>query len=297
MAEQASDPFRFVDAHVHFWDHSVPGLRWRYLEPGFDHPRLRGMHRLDAPRFTALELAAQAGPYAPAGVVHVQSCDEDEPGLETAWVQSLADSGQPVQAIVARARVAEPDLTRVLDANSGHRLYRGVRDMASPGSIGTPAFTAGFDLLADRGSILEVLVPYPTYADVRALADRRPDATIVLGHAGLAEERDRAYFDAWSTHLAAFARCSNVTVKISALASGADPEWTVDSIRPWVRQCIDTFGPDRAMFGSNWPIDRLYGTYERLIDAYREVTDDLSAAERDALFAGTATELYGLDAE
>ena len=44
-----SEPFRFVDAHVHFWDHSVSGLHWRYLEPGFDHPRLRGMHRLDAP--------------------------------------------------------------------------------------------------------------------------------------------------------------------------------------------------------------------------------------------------------
>ncbi len=291
------ESFRFVDAHVHFWDHSVPGLRWRYLEPGFDHPRLRGMHRLDAPRFTAVELAAQAGPYPPDGVVHVQSCEEDGPGLETAWVQSLADSGQPVQAIVARARVAEPDLARVLEANGGHRLYRGVRDMASPGAIGTAAFTAGFDLLADQGSNLEVLVPYPKYSEVCALADRRPDATIVLGHAGLAEERDRPYFDVWSKHLASFTTRANVTVKISALASGADPEWTVESIRPWIRQCIETFGPARAMFGSNWPIDRLYGTYERLIDAYREVTADLSAAERDALFAGTATELYRLDAE
>ena len=188
-----NDDFRFVDAHVHFWDHSIPGLRWRYLEPGFDHPRLRGMHRLDAPRFTDLELAAQAGPYTPDGIVHVQSCEEDEAGLETAWVQSLADSRRAVHAIIAKARVADPDLEQVLDVNTnGHDRFRGVRDMASPLTIGTPEFTAGFELIADRGAILEVLVPYPKYDDVCALADRRPDATIVLGHAGLAEERNDA---------------------------------------------------------------------------------------------------------
>lgn len=289
-------PFAFVDAHVHFWDHSVPGLTWRYLEPGFDHPRLRGMHRLDAPRFTAVELAAQAGAYRPDAIVHVQSCEEDRAGLESAWVQSLADAEGAPEAFIARARIAEPDLDEVIAVNAVHRGYRGVRDMASPATIGTDEFTSGFDLLADRGSIVELLVPYPKYADVCALADRRPDATVVLGHAGLAEERDRDYFEAWSRHLSSFASRPNVVVKISALASGADPEWTVESIRPWIRHCVEVFGPDRAMFGTNWPIDRLYGTYVRLVEAYREAVADLGSPERAALFAGTATRLYGLTA-
>lgn len=290
-----SDTFQFVDAHVHFWDHSVEGLRWRYLEPGFDHPRLREMHRLDAPRFTEPELVGQAGPYAPDAIVHVQSCDEDEAGLESAWVQSLADDGGAVSAIIARARLAEPDLVRVLDANSCHRNYRGVRDMASPLTIDTAEFVQGFDHVADQGAILEVLVPYTKYAAVCALADRRPEATIVLGHAGLAERRDDAYFAEWSRHLAVFSERPNVAVKISALASGADPDWTAASIAPWIRHCIDVFGPDRAMFGSNWPIDRLYGSYERLIDAYRHATADLSPPDTHAVFAGTATTLYAID--
>lgn len=290
-----SESFAFVDAHVHFWDHAVAGLRWRYLEADFDHPRLRGMHRLDAPAFTDIEFGEQAGPYTPDKIVFVQSCEEDQPGLESAWVQSIADSRSAAHAIIARARVAEPGLAAVLAANSQHRLYRGVRDMASPLTIGTPEFTAGFHTIADSGALLEVLVPYAKYDDVCALADARPEAQIVLGHAGLAEHSDDDYFQAWSRKLNVFATRPNVTVKISALASGRDPQWTVTSISPWVQRCIEVFGPERAMFGTNWPIDRLFGTYERLVDAYRECTGDLTPSERDALFVGTATRIYEIE--
>ena len=290
-----TESFPFVDAHVHFWDHSIAGLHWRFLEAGFDHPRLRGLHQLDAPAFTDIELRKQTGPYAPGKIVFVQSCEEDQPGLESAWVQSLADSRRAVHAIIARARVADPDLASVLGVNSQHPLYRGVRDMASPLTIGTPEFTAGFETIADTGALLEVLVPYAKYDDVCAMADRRPDAQIVLGHAGLAENRDADYFAAWSDKLKVFSSRPNVVVKISALASGADPDWSVDSIKPWVRRCIEVFGAKRAMFGTNWPIDRLFGTYERLIDAYRESVDDLAPAERHSLFVGTATNLYKLN--
>lgn len=290
-----SEPFAFVDAHVHFWDHAIAGLRWRYLEADFDHPRLRGMHKLDAPAFTEVELREQAGPYTPTKIVFVQSCEEDEPGQESAWVQSLADSRNAVHAIVARARVADPALASVLAANRNQRLYRGVRDMASPLTIGTPAFTAGFHTIADTGASLEVLVPYAKYDEVCALADSRPEAQIVLGHAGLAEHSDDDYFRAWSQKLKVFATRPNVTVKISALASGRDPNWTTASIKPWIQHCMEVFGPERAMFGSNWPIDRLFGTYERLIDAYRDCTDDLTVHERDALFVATAMRVYGIE--
>ncbi len=290
-----SESFAFVDAHVHFWDHAIAGLRWRYLDADFDHPRLRGMHRLDAPAFTEIELSEQAGPYTPDKIVFVQSCEEDQPGLESAWVQSIADSRHAAHAIIARARVAESGLAAVLAANSRHRLYRGVRDMASPLTIGTPEFTAGFHTIADTGALLEVLVPYAKYDDVCALADSRPETQIVVGHAGLAEHSDADYFQAWSQKLNVFATRPNVTVKISALASGRDPNWTVASIKPWIRSCIDVFGPARAMFGTNWPIDRLFGTYEQLIDAYRECTVDLNAQDCDALFVGTATRIYEIE--
>jgi predicted TIM-barrel fold metal-dependent hydrolase len=290
-----NDQFDFVDSHVHFWDHTQPGLTWRYLDADFDHPRLRGMHRLDAPRFTDVELREEAGGRAPRKVIHIQSCQEDQLGLESAWLQSLADAGGALHAIIARAGVAEPNLRAVLDANEKFPLFRGVRDMGSPATIGTQPFTDGFGLIADRGASLEVLVPYPKFEAVCALADHRPGATVVLGHAGLAEHRDPDYFAAWSHELGRFSTRSNVVVKLSALASGADPEWTVESIRPWIERCVDVFGPERAMFGTNWPIDRLFGSYERLVDAYCEVSARYTEAERAALFHATATRVYRLD--
>ena len=286
----------FVDTHVHFWDHRVEGLRWRYLDPGFDHPRLKDMHRLDAPRFTGVELRAQAGEHAPARIVHIQSCVEAVPGLETAWLQSMADEHGYPDAIVAQAHPADTDIRAVIEANSGHQVLRGVRDMLSPATIGTNAFAAGFDRLADAGLSLEVLVPYPRFDAVCALADRRPDATLILGHAGQPERRDRDYFAEWSRGIDKAAARLNTVVKISALASGADPDWSVDSIRPWALHCIEAFGPDRAMFGTNWPIDRLYGSYEALVEAYLEITSELTTAERRALFSATATRVYRLNA-
>ena len=289
------EPPEFVDTHVHFWDHSIEGLHWRYLDPNFDHPRLKGMHRLDAPRFTAAELRAQAGGYAPAGIVHVQSCVENVPGLETAWLQSMAGQHGFPDAIVAQAHPGDPGIASVIEANAGHRLLRGVRDMLSPRTIGTDAFTEGFDLLADAGLSLEVLVPYPKFDAVCALADRRPDATVILGHAGQPERRDRDYFNEWSRGISKVASRPNVVVKISALASGADPDWSIDSIRPWAEHCIESFGPGRAMFGTNWPIDRLYGSYATLVEAYLDITAPLTPEERQALFSVTATRVYRLD--
>lgn len=284
----------FVDAHVHYWDHGVDGIHWPYLEPGFDHPRLRGMHRLDAPRFTDRELADQAGECAPSAIVHVQSCTESRPGLETAWIQRLADDRGAADAIIAKAFLAGPEIGEVIAANEC-RLLRGFRDMSSPVNIGRSEFTEGFDQIAAAGLSLEVLVPYRNFADVCELADRRPDATIVLGHAGQPEERDDDYFAAWSTGLQQFADRPNVVVKISALASGADPNWTPDSIRRWFDTCLDVFGPERSMLGSNWPIDRLYGSYVELVEAYDVLAQRLDPHERSSLFADTATRVYRID--
>ena len=71
-----------------------------------------------------------------------------------------------------------------------------------------------------------------------------------------------------------------------------DHHWTIDSIRPFVLTIIDTFGPRRCMFGSNFPVDKLYSSYEALFDAFDMITKDFSAAERNELFAGTAERFY-----
>ncbi len=292
-SSSATERLEFVDCHVHFWDHSRAGLRWPYLEPGFDHPRLKEMHRLDAPRFSVPELIAQAGHEVYLRkLVHVQSATEEAPGLESAWIESVADTYGTPHAIVARASLVAPDLATVLEANLRHRRVRGVRDMGSPATIRTEAFARGFERVADAGLSVEVLVPYPLFDRVAELAALRPDAIVILGHAGLPEHRDATYHAAWSEALAVFGDRPNVVCKISALASGADPSWTAGSIRRWVERCIEVFGPDRAMLATNWPIDLMYGTYPRLVSAYRDITGALPQPSRTALFGATAERVY-----
>ena len=73
-----------------------------------------------------------------------------------------------------------------------------------------------------------------------------------------------------------------------------DHAWTVDSLRPWVFECIDAWGTDRSFFGTNWPVDRLFSSYGDLLDAYAELVSDLSEAEQQALFYQNADRTFGL---
>jgi predicted TIM-barrel fold metal-dependent hydrolase len=84
----------------------------------------------------------------------------------------------------------------------------------------------------------------------------------------------------------------NVVLKLSAIASSADPMWTVDSVRPVVLRAIEAFGSERCMFASNWPIDRLYGMYPRLIRAYRQIASEMSEREQADLLHRTADRIY-----
>jgi predicted TIM-barrel fold metal-dependent hydrolase len=287
---------RFVDAHVHFWDHAEPGLSWPWLDAGFEHPRLKDMHRLDAPRFTPAELLAEAGDEAPSGVVHVHCAAlTDDPARETAWLSRMADASGWPAAIISASRLRDPGAAAAMAANGRYARFRGVRDMSVTGDVAPSEVASAFAAAADLGASVELQVPHEHFASLRALAQRWSDVTLVLGHAGQPVERTPSYLARWSAGLHELAESvPNVVVKVSALASSADPDWTVDSLRPWVLACMEAFGADRAMLASNWPIDRLHGRYPDLISAYREIIAGLPAADQAAVLHATAERVYRL---
>ena len=86
----------------------------------------------------------------------------------------------------------------------------------------------------------------------------------------------------------------NVICKISSLVL-VDHQWTVDSLRPWVLTCVETFGPKRCVFASHWPIDTLFGGFRKLVDAYREIVHDFTPEEQKDLLAANALRAYGLE--
>ena len=90
------------------------------------------------------------------------------------------------------------------------------------------------------------------------------------------------------------ARRENTVVKISGLGM-VDHAWTVESLRPWVAACLELWGPRRAFFGTNWPVDRLFSSYGDLVDAYAELITDYSDSEQQDLFAGNANRTFRLD--
>jgi predicted TIM-barrel fold metal-dependent hydrolase len=293
LVDAADDP-PFVDAHVHFWDHAVAGLGWPWLEPGFTHPRLREMHRLDAARYGPPELREEAGTTAPDKVVHVQcAAQTEDPALETRWLSGVADATGWPDAFVAFCRLRSGSAPAVLAANAAFARFRGVRDMSVTGAVEPSEVVAGLDAAAELGVLVELQVPYEHYGALRALAEHWPTITFVLGHAGQPEQRTPEYLAAWSQGLAELARAvPNVVVKVSAIASAADPHWTADSIRPLVLTCLEAFGAERSMLATNWPIDRLHGRYPDLVAAYRTVVAELSGDDQAAVLHRTAERLY-----
>jgi predicted TIM-barrel fold metal-dependent hydrolase len=289
-----AEPEPLIDTHVHFWDRAVEGLRWAWLEPGFSHPRLGRLPEIATDRYAVAEYRRDVADCHVSKVVHVQAAKSDEPSVETAWLQNMStESGWP-NAAIGYCDLAAPDAGAVAARHLAFPIFRGIRDLPAGERLDQPEVIRGFDAVASLGVPIEVMTSWPNFGHVRRLADAHPEVTVILGHSGLPVARDTDYLAAWQPAMHEIAKVPNVVCKISALASGADPDWTVASIRPWFLGCIEAFGPDRCMLGTNWPIDSLFGDYPRLVGAYREIAGELSRDERAALFAGTATRVYRL---
>jgi predicted TIM-barrel fold metal-dependent hydrolase len=206
--------------------------------------------------------------------------------------------------------------------------FKGIRHQgawdADPDVLGPPfhaphglyanaAFRSGLAELGKRGLTFDAWVLEPQLPDVIDLARAFPDQPIVLDHCGtplnIASYKGRLHerFDTWREKIRELARCENVSVKLGGLAMafcgmpdhGPLPGLSSDVLaamwRPYIETCIDAFGPERAMFESNFPVDRWGCDYATLWNAFKRLAHGASADEKHALFAGTAARVYGIE--
>jgi predicted TIM-barrel fold metal-dependent hydrolase len=147
--------------------------------------------------------------------------------------------------------------------------------------------------LASRGLSYDVNAQPERLASARSAALAQPDLQVILCHTGDPPRRDPDGFGHWRRQMRSLAEAPNVACKISGLGMG-DHAWTVERIRPWVLEAIEAFGTDRCMFGTNWPVDSLYGSYRRQVDAYRTIVAEagFSTSEQRALLGGNAERIY-----
>jgi predicted TIM-barrel fold metal-dependent hydrolase len=240
------------------------------------------------------QLSAEMSVANAVAAVHVQCSDGPDPIAETHWIAEQARSWPIVRAIVGRADLTAANIETLLDAHmAASPLFRGVRDLGMLGGVQPDAVEAGLTALAARNLSWDLQCVWEQMDAGLQCARAHEDLKIALLHAGFPLGRDAEYLRSWRAAIRRLAEAPNVVCKLSGLGMG-DHSWTPESWRPWLSECIDAFGADRCMFGSNFPVDRLYARYDRVLEAFEPVLTALSEPERDQILVGNAQEFYDL---
>jgi predicted TIM-barrel fold metal-dependent hydrolase len=242
--------------------------------------------------------------------VHVEAAWDrgDDPLAEIEWLETLDKSSGVAARYVGFADLAAPDAGDVLDRLSEVRRCVGVRQMLSwhptepakcfaprPGIADEADFRRGVALLARHHQLLELML-YPYQAEELAqLAGDFPNQTLIVNHCGSPVDRDRDGMARWKEGLKLLGSAANINIKISALTA-YDPRPTPESLREVVLHYIECFSVDRSMFGSDFPVGRLWTSFDAIFDGFKAIVPDFSEAEQSALFHDNARRVYRLDA-
>ena len=276
-----------IDAHQHFWQLDLP----------FDYAWL------DTPEHAAIQrnflpddlepLIEQAGVN---GTVFVQTQHNLE---ENRWALELADRHPFLLGVVGWVDLASEECEEQLLEFRAHPKFAGIRhitqDEPDDDFIVRPDVLRGLKVLEKHRVPFDLLFYVKHVKHAATLARELPELPMVIDHLAKPQIKDQA-MEGWKTHFQAAARFPNVFCKLSGMITEADwHSWRPADLKPYVETALEAFGPDRLMFGSDWPVCELAGSYADVIGAIRDVLGTLGESEAAAIFGGTATRFYGLD--
>ncbi|MBL8579927.1 MAG: amidohydrolase family protein [Mesorhizobium sp.] len=289
MAELA-----FVDTHFHLHDLKHDELRYGWLERDAVHGFLPDTDPLKSQHYFIKDYIAEIRFANVPKAIHVQAAvNTPDPVVETAWLQAFADETGYPHGIVAECHLARPDAASVLDRHLEFRNVRGIRNFGDGRYLLDADWRRGFAELGPRNLVSCIDTRVELADDILDLARSFPDTNICIDHCAIPMGRDEPSFKAWRSAMDVMAKSQNVTMKISGLGMG-DPLWTVSSIAPYVLGSIEAFGTSRIVFGTNWPVDRMFSSYPDVINAYAEIISRFSTAEQTAMFSGNAERLFDI---
>jgi predicted TIM-barrel fold metal-dependent hydrolase len=290
----------FVDAHVHLWD--LEHLRYAWLTPPFSDAGPNGSVEPIARTYLLDDYLADAAGWDVRGIVHIDAgAHPDDALAETEWLQGIADERGMPNAIVAFAALDDPDVDALLAAHASHANVRGIRHIVNwhadanrtytPRDVtGDGAWARGFALLGKHGLSFDLQAYAGQFPGLVPLIERHPETPVIINHMGMMVPGEQAE---WRAGMAALAALPNVSVKLSGIGF-SDRRWTADLARDQIRAAIDLFGATRAMFASDFPTDKLFGSFAHHLDTYAEIVSDFTAEEQHALFAANANRIYRL---
>lgn len=292
---------RIVDAHHHLWDLNHIHYPWLCNRPV--GPSICGDVTPITDNFTLDRYRAGFGHHNVVKSVHVEAgADPAKAVEETAWLQQIADAHGYPHAIVAKVELHNPDTQAVMEEHVRHANVRGIRQMinwhsdmskvyAPENYLEHATWRSNFALLSHYGLSFDLQIYAGQMEQAYELLKENAGIPVVIDHSGMPVDRSLQELKRWKHGLERLASLDHVFIKLSGLGM-VDHNWTVESIRPYILTMIDIFGPGRAMFGSNFPVDKLYSSFEVLFDAYDTVTADFTDGEREQLFAATAEKFY-----
>jgi len=293
-----------IDCHHHLWDLRANYYPWLTDRIGM---QVCGDYAAIRKNYLLADFFRDGAGLRLVKSVHVQAeHDHADPVRETRWLQAIADRpesrGFP-HAIVAYADLAAPGVEGVLEAHCQFRNVRGIRQLLHegfldpahphPSPLEDPTWRENLGRLRRFGLSFDLQVFPQQMLQAASLVREHPSLQFILVHTGQPIRRDADGLEQWRRGMRDLAACPNVCAKISGLGM-FDRQWTVGSLRPFVLDTIDFFGPARCMFGSNFPVDSMMSTYRNLWQAYATLTAAFSGDEQRMLFAETAQRVYRL---
>jgi predicted TIM-barrel fold metal-dependent hydrolase len=289
----------FIDAHHHLWDLRACDYPWLMAR---GERRFFGDPTPIQRDYLLQDFLAESPRYRPQKSVHIQvGATTAHARRETAWLSALGDYPH---AIVAAADLASANVESELEAQRAYPKLRGIRQIlgrhaqedskhGSDRLIDNPAFARGLSALKERGLSFDLQLIPAQMQRVAALLAGIPELRVALCHCGSPWDQSPEGLAKWRSGLKSLASLPRVVCKISGLGM-FNPDWTIDTLRPIVEMVIETFGPERVMLGSNFPVDKLYSDYASIWQAYEALLAPYTASERCRMRAGTASEFYQL---
>lgn len=278
-----------IDSHHHVWDLSVREQDWMVGD------EVKPISRT----FTMADMDPVLQENSIDFTVIVQTVAVLE---ETPEFLDIAASHPKVAAVVGWLDMESDDITQDLDGHLAHpeaKRLVSIRDLAQyqedPRWLMRDNIVKNVKRLGERGLGFDLLTLPPQLAAAVDLVRACPDTQFILDHISKPYIA-KGEIDGWAKDITELAKSPNVVVKVSGMVTEANwHEWSPETFRPYVNTVAEAFGADRLMFGSDWPVCLLGGTYSQVVGIVEELTSDWSAAEKESLWSATAIRAYRLE--
>lgn len=274
-----------IDSHQHFWHYNPADYDW-----------INESMKVIRADFLPEKLAPTLRAAGVDGVLSVQARQSIE---ETDWLITMARQNEFIKGVVGWLPLMQSDIQVLLEKYSDEQWLKGLRHVIQgepdPAFMLGREFNRGISLLKKYSLVYDLLIVESQLPNTIRFAGQHPDQVFVLDH--IAKPRIGANeISPWRENIRELARLENVNCKISGMVTEADfNNWTTEQLKPYFEVILEAFGPDRLLFGSDWPVCLVATTYIDWLKLVQETIFSLSDSEQSKIMGGNAERIYKLD--